>query len=89
MRHQFGSTYVVSDPSEIVRSLVGLKDVRVLELARHGPEVHLMIEQVFSDRRCPVCRGPARVKERPVALYTDLPVFGVPMHLAWKKHRMR
>jgi hypothetical protein len=24
-----------------------------------------------------------------VVRYIDLPVFGVPMHLAWKKHRLR
>ena len=34
-------------------------------------------------------RGTARVKERPLVSYIDLPVFGVPMRLAWKKHRMR
>jgi len=28
------------------------------------------------------------VKERPVVRYVDLPVFGTPMVLAWKKHRM-
>jgi transposase len=29
------------------------------------------------------------VKERPVVSYVDLPVYGAPMRLAWKKHRMR
>lgn len=48
-----------------------------------------MIEQVVGDIGCPACGGPARVKERPVATYTDLPVYGVPMRLAWRKHRMR
>jgi transposase len=89
VRQQDRSTYVVTDPIEIVRSLVGLKDVRVIQLARRGPVVDLMIEQVVGDVRCPACGGPARVKERPVATYTDLPVYGVPMRLAWKKHRMR
>jgi transposase len=89
VRQQSRSTYVVTDHSEIVRALVGLKDVRVLQLARHGPNVELMIEQVLDDPRCPVCGGVTHVKERPVVLYTDLPVFGVPMHLAWKKHRLR
>jgi transposase len=31
----------------------------------------------------------AQVKERPVVHYVDLPVYGTPMSLAWKKHRMR
>jgi transposase len=83
------STFVLYDPSEILQALVGLKDVRVLAYERHGPEVDLVIEQVVGDVRCPDCAGPTRVKERPVVRYVDLPVYGVPMKLSWKKHRMR
>ena len=79
----------MSEPTEIVRALVGLKDVRVLHYRRCGPDVELMIEQVVNDVRCPSCAGPARVKERPVVRYVDLPVFGTAMRLAWRKHRMR
>lgn len=86
---QSRSTFVVSDPIEIVRALVGLKGVRVVHYAREGPHVELMIEQVVSAVTCAACGGPARVKERPVATYVDLPVYGVTMRLAWKKHRMR
>jgi transposase len=68
---------------------VGLKDVRVLHYQRSGRDVELMIEQVVGAIRCPACGGATRVKERPVVRYIDLPVFGVPMHLAWKKHRLR
>jgi transposase len=83
------STFVVTDASEILRALVGLKDVRVLHYARNGPDVELVIEQVTGDVRCPNCAGPAEVKERPVVRYVDLPVYGTAMRLAWKKHRMR
>jgi len=83
------STFVLTDPSEIVQALVGLKDVRVLHYKRSGPNVELMIEQVVKDVRCPACGGRAQVKERPLVRYVDLPVYGVPMHLGWKKHRMR
>ncbi|HEY9376428.1 MAG TPA: ISL3 family transposase [Jiangellaceae bacterium] len=79
----------MSEPSEIVQALVGLKDVRVVHYQRCGPDVELMIEQVVDEVRCPSCGGLARVKERPVVRYVDLPVFGIPMHLAWRKHRMR
>ena len=82
------STFVVTDPSEIVQALVGLKDVRVLHYARHGPDVELVIEQVLEEIRCPSCAGAAQVKERPVVRYIDLPVYGTPMRLGWKKHRM-
>jgi transposase len=83
------STFVVTDPIEIVRALVGLKDVRVLAYVRRGRNVELMVEQVVEQRRCPICGQVARVKERPVVHYVDLPVYGTPMSLAWKKHRMR
>ncbi len=89
MSQQVRSTFVVSEPSEIVQALVGLKDVRVLYYQRRGPEVELVIEQVITDPRCPGCGGAARVKERPLVCYVDLPVYGTPMRLGWRKHRMR
>jgi transposase len=83
------STFVVTDPSEIVRALVGLKDVRVLAYERWGPRVELAIEQRTGVVLCPTCGCRAEVKERPVVHYVDLPVYGTPMSLAWRKHRMR
>jgi transposase len=83
------STFVVTDPSEIVQALVGLKDVQVLAYTRNGPDVELVIEQIVDQIRCPACSHLAQVKERPVVYYVDLPVYGTPMSLAWKKHRMR
>ena len=79
----------MSEPSEIVQALVGLKDVRVLFYERRGPQVELVIEQVVNDPRCPDCGGPVRVKERPLVRYVDLPVYGTAMRLGWRKHRMR
>jgi transposase len=72
-----------------VQALVGLKDVRVLHYRRCGPDVELMIEQVVEQIRCPSYGGATQVKERPVVGYVDLPVYGTPMRLAWRKHRMR
>jgi transposase len=83
------STFVLVEPSEILAALVGLKDVRVLLYQRNGPDVELMIEQEIDEVRCPGCSLRAQVKERPVVRYVDLPVYGTPMRLAWKKHRMR
>jgi transposase len=85
---QSRSTFVITDPSEIVQALVGLKDVRVLYYERRGPQVALMIEQIVGDVTCPGCGLPAQIKERPVVHYIDLPVYGTPMRLGWKKHRM-
>ena len=89
MSQQTRSTFVLVHPTEILQALVGLKDVRVLRYTRRGPDVELMIEQVVQDPRCPGCGGRAQVKERPVVRYVDLPVYGTPMRLAWRKHRMR
>jgi transposase len=83
------STFVLVHPSEILAALVGLKDVRVLAYERRGPDVELMVEQVLGIVQCRTCGGRAQVKERPVVHYVDLPVYGVPMSLAWKKHRLR
>jgi transposase len=84
------STFVLRDHSEILEALVGLKDVVVLHYRRRGPDVELAIEQLIRDLvRCPSCGVEAAVKERPVVHYVDLPVYGTPMSLAWKKHRMR
>lgn len=78
----------MSESTEIVQALVGLKDVRVLQYVRRGPDVELVIEQVVDNPRCSTCAGPARVKERPLVRYVDLPVYGNPMRLGWRKHRM-
>jgi transposase len=83
------STFVLVHPSEILAALVGLKDVVVLAYERSGPHVELMVEQVPGEVHCPTCDRTAEVKERPVVHYVDLPVYGTPMSLAWKKHRMR
>jgi transposase len=68
---------------------MGLKDVRVVSYERCGPDVALMIEQEPGVVLCPRCHLRAQVKDRPVVHYVDLPVYGVAMSLAWKKHRMR
>lgn len=89
MTNKFRSTFVRTDPSEIVQALVGLKDVRVLAYERLGPDVELVIEQSEVVMFCPDCGSAAQVKDRPVVRYVDLPVFGQPMRLAWRKHRLR
>ena len=88
MSQKTRSTFVLVHPSEILDALVGLKDVRVVRYERRGP-VELMVEQVPGEVLCPTCHRRAEVKERPVVHYVDLPVYGTPMSLAWKKHRMR
>jgi len=83
------STFVLTHPNEILQALVGLKEVQVVQYERSGRDVYLMIEQVIGAVSCESCGGRAQVKDRPVVHYVDPPVYGVPMHLACKKHRMR
>ncbi len=63
---------VFVDPTEIVRHLVGLKDVRVLSYARRGPTGELTIEQVVGESRLSPLRSarpgegtPGRLLHRP------------------------
>lgn len=89
MTNKSRSTFVVCEPSQIVQALVGLKNVRVLAYQRRGPDVELLVEQREVVQFCPSCSARAQVKDRPVVRYVDLPVFGTPMTLAWRKHRLR
>jgi transposase len=57
------STFVLTDPSEILAALVGLKDVRVVRYKRTGPAVELVVEQVVDEVRCPACAGAAVVHD--------------------------
>ncbi|OBK21242.1 hypothetical protein A5634_10550 [Mycobacterium asiaticum] len=88
MTIKFKSTFVRCEPSQIVQALVGLKDVRVVAYRRVGPDVELVIEQTAVQRRCPTCGGRGQIKKRPKGRYVDLPVYGQPMRLAWRKHRL-
>ena len=89
MTNKARDTFVLHEPSQIVQALVGLKNVRVLAYQRSGPDVELLIEQLEIVPFCPSCGARAQVKDRPVVRYVDLPVFGTPMTLAWRKHRLR
>ncbi|QPK81210.1 ISL3 family transposase [Schaalia sp. ZJ405] len=66
---------------------MSVKDVRVLGYFRDGPVQAIVIEQSLSGVVCPACGGPARVKDRPRVMLVDLPVYGRPMRLVWRKHR--
>ena len=72
------STFVVTDPIEIVGLWSASKTSASCAYVRRGPEVELMIEQVVEQIRCPACEGRAQVKERPLVAYVDLPVYGTP-----------
>ena len=83
------NTFTVTDPTSILLALVGLKDVSVLHYRREREFVHLGVEQLLRNQTCPKCRGSAWIKDRPEVSYVDLPVYGKPMRLTWRKHRFK
>ena len=68
--------------------LLGLSEVEVLEVARDTDDRLLMvIETTATVVGCGACGVRARVKDRPLVPYADLPVFGSPVTLVWRKRR--
>lgn len=88
MTNKIRDTLVLTEPNQIVRALVGLKNISVLEYRRDKRDVELLIEQSEVAQYCPDCGVAALIKDRPVVRYVDLPAFGTPMVLAWRKHRL-
>ena len=74
------------DPTRVCELLVGLPDVTVLGVVDGRPlEVHVEIRKPRP--MCTGCGTAARVKDRPVVDLVDLPAFGRPVRLRWRKHR--
>ena len=68
--------------------LIGLPDVQphgVIDLV--GEPMVVIIEQRMPRPRCSRCGSMAQVKERPHVSFADLPCFGRPVRLVWRKHR--
>jgi transposase len=77
------------DPTRMCELLVGLPAVTVVAVDEARiDEVVVHIESRLSPRPgCPACGTPARVKDRPAVELVDLPCFGRPARLVWRKHR--
>ena len=69
--------------------LVGLPDVNVLGVDEDGPDepLRIHVETRGSRLGCPGCGGGVRIKDRPTVVLVDLPCFGRPTRLVWRKHR--
>ena len=76
------------DATRMCELLVGLPAVSVLgvgELPSGG--LLTAIESRATRPACPTCAEPAHIKERPAVELVDVPVFGRPTRLQWRKHR--
>ena len=68
--------------------LVGLPAVKILAVAAPaGQPLRVTVESRVERPACPACGTVARVKDRPVVELVDLPSFGRPTRLVWRKHR--
>ena len=77
-----------TDPTRMCELLVGLPEVRVLGVIDVvGAPVEVMVEQCVQRPRCSRCGSLASIKERPSVTFVDLPCFGRPARLVWRKHR--
>jgi transposase len=67
---------------------VGLPAVKVLAvIAPVGRSLRVTVESRVERPPCSGCGTAARVKDRPVVELVDLPSFGRPARLVWRKHR--
>lgn len=78
-----------SNPIRVCELLVGLPDVNVLGVEDESPvqPLRVHVEIRGSRPRCVGCGSEARVKDRPAVMLVDLPAFGRPVRLVWRKHR--
>jgi transposase len=79
---------VQTDPTRMCELLVGLPDVIVLGVVdRRGHPLEVHIEQAGDRPACLGCGSRPLVKDRDVVELADLPCFGRPVRLMWRKVR--
>ena len=76
-----------SDPIAMCELLVGLPEVTVLAVADMGDRLRITVETRTLRPPCPGCEAPVVVKDRDTVELTDLPCFGTPAVLVWRKTR--
>ena len=78
---------MVADPIAMCELLVGLGDVNVLDVTDTGEKLRVTVETRGVRPSCPACGTSVTVKDRDTVELTDLPCFGQPAVLAWRKIR--
>jgi len=78
---------VEHDPTRMCELLVGLPDVSVLAVDDGAGVVRVHVETRSPRPGCTACGGAVTIKDRPVVELVDLPAFGRPARLVWRKHR--
>jgi hypothetical protein len=79
---------VESDATHTCALLVGLPAVRLLGVEETGGgRIVVHVELAGAPPACPACRARARVKDRDAVELVNLPCFGRPARVIWRKHR--
>ena len=76
-----------SDSTRMCELLVGLPDVNVLEVVETDVGLRVTIETRGDRPLCVGCGGAVKVKDRRDVEHADLPCFGLPTVLVWRKIR--
>jgi transposase len=78
---------VIVDRTRALEVLIGLPDVEFVGLDDSDAVLRIVIEQRVERPSCPACAMAATVKERHEVELVDLPAFGRPTRIVWRKHR--
>lgn len=79
-----------TDPTRMCELLVGLPEVNVLSVSDvAGSPLEISVETRTGRPACSACDRAATVKDRPVVVLVDLPAFGRPSRLLWRKFRWK
>ena len=73
----------------LVEALLGLPGVRVLDVSEDDYEVIVTVESTAMRAFCRVCGALAEAQDRVRVDVRDLPCFGRPARLVWRKRRWR
>lgn len=76
-----------SDATRMCELLVGLGDVNVLDVVERDAQLVITVATRAARPDCTGCRGPVSVKDRTDVSLADLPCFGRPTTLVWRKVR--
>jgi transposase len=79
----------VSDGTGLAEALLGLDGFRVLEVTETPEELVIMIETTAEFVGCSACGTRAESQDRIRVAIRDLPCFGRPARLVWRKRRWR
>jgi len=79
----------MSDATGLAEALLGLEGFRVLAVQETAAEVVIRVETTGGVVGCPGCGTVATAHDRMAVELRDLPVFGRPARLVWRKRRYR